>query len=197
MITGSRVQSAEKNNWIHKYWFAELTSYSAPYINSGHLITSRILFEKINGFDESLSTAEDYAICQAAKNAGATLFNDPSLVVTHDGYPESIGNFVKRERWHGGQDVNDIASFTESKIAWFAALNLVFFVTAIAGSLLGHFWLIPVYFVFMYLISALLTLYKFGLKKLNYMLIMPVVFYFYLCGRSLAIIDRIVGKKSK
>jgi len=72
-VTGSRVQSSERSNWLHKYWFSELTSYEAPYINSGHLITSRYLFEKIHGFSENLETAEDYDFCQKAVKAGMTI----------------------------------------------------------------------------------------------------------------------------
>lgn len=197
MVTGSRVRSSAKQNVLNKYWYSQLTSYSAPYINSGHMITSRNLFEKINGFDEDLSTAEDYAICQAAKAVGARIYNDPQLVVVHDGYPETLLGFIRRERWHGGQDVEDINSFIASKIAWFAGLNLCLVVIAIVASAMGNIYFIPLYFAVMYGVSLLLTMYKFGLKKVKYMLLMPVLFYFYLCGRTLALIDRLVGKKIK
>ena len=197
MITGSRVQSAEKNNWLHKYWFSELTSYSAPYINSGHLITSRFLFDKIHGFNESLETAEDYEICQKATSAGAVIYNNPELVVTHDGYPDSIIEFIQRERWHGRQDVESLQLFLDSKIAWFAFSNLLLFIIAVMATLSGFYYAFPAYFVIMYSLSFMLTLYKFGLKRLNYMLIMPVIFYLYLCGRALAIVDRFSGQKQK
>lgn len=197
MITGSRVQSAEKNNWLHKYWFSELTSYSAPYINSGHLITSRQLFDKIHGFSENLETAEDYDLCQKATSAGATIHNNPELVVIHDGYPDSLIGFIQRERWHGRQDVASWRQFLKSKIAWFAALNLVLLLMAAGTTLAGMNLALPVYFIFMYAVSFLLTIYKFGLKKINYMLVMPVIFYLYLCGRSLALVDRIMGIKKR
>ncbi len=194
MVTGSRVQSTEKDNWLHRYWFSELTSYSAPYINSGHLITTRQLFDQVQGFSEALETAEDYDFCQKAADAGAVIYNDPALVVMHDGYPETLAGFVRRERWHGGQDVASWQQFIDSKIAWFAALNLILFILALAATLAGQYLAVPVYFFVMYGISFMLTLYKFGFKKINYMLVMPVIFYFYLCGRSLALIDRLTGR---
>lgn len=197
MVTGSRVQSAEKNNWLHKYWFSELTSYSAPYINSGHLITTRLLFDKIQGFSENLETAEDYDFCQKASREGAVIHNDPELVVLHDGYPDSLVGFIQRERWHGRQDVENWHLFLDSKIAWFASLNLILLLIAVVATLAGMYLAFPIYLLLMYIVSFLLTIYKFGLKKMDYMLIMPVIFYCYLCGRTLALVDRLSGLKQR
>lgn len=195
MVTGSRVQSTEKNNWLHHYWFSELTNYTAPYINSGHLITTRKVFDAIDGFSEDLETAEDYDFCQKASSVGATIYNDAALIAMHDGYPETLIDFVQRERWHGRQDVANLKLFLESKIAWFAAVNFVLLLAAILFTVSGVYFALPVYFIIMYAVSFLLTIYKFGLKAINYMLIMPVIFYFYLCGRSLALLDQLLGLK--
>ena len=197
MITGSRVQSAERNNWLDKYWFSELTSYSAPYINSGHLITTRQLFDKVQGFSENLETAEDYDFCQKATRVGATIYNNLELVAVHDGYPDSLIGFIQRERWHGRQDVENWRLFLGSKIAWFAGLNLILFLLAVFATLAEMYLALPVYLVLMYLVSFLLTVYKFGLKKINYMLVMPFIFYCYLCGRTLALVDRLSGRKKR
>ena len=149
---------------------------------------------KFKGFSEHLETAEDYDFCQKAVRAGAVIRNNPDLVVTHDGYPQSLISFVQRERWHGRQDVETLNLFLNSKIAWFASLNLILLLVALGLTLSGTYVAIPVYFVLMYAVSFFLTVYKFGFKKINYMLIMPVIFYFYLCGRSLALVDRLTGR---
>ncbi|PCI06382.1 MAG: hypothetical protein COB77_06880 [Gammaproteobacteria bacterium] len=195
LVTGSRVQSAEKNNWLHKYWFSELTSYDAPYINSGHLITSRLLFDKIHGFSEKLETAEDYDFCKKASSVGAAIQNNADLIVTHDGYPDTLRGFIKRERWHGRQDVETWQLFMASKIAWIASLNLLLLFITVVMTMAGFYLAIPAYFLVMYALSYSLTVYKFGLRKINYMLVMSVIFYFYLCGRSLALVDRLTGRK--
>jgi hypothetical protein len=109
----------------------------------------------------------------------------------HDGYPDSLAGFIRRERWHGRQDVENMRLFLDSKVAWFASLNLILFLVAVVTTLTGAYLALPIYLMLMYAVSFLLTAYKFGLKKFNYMLIMPVIFYFYLCGRSLALVDRI------
>lgn len=197
LVTGSRYQSPGNKSMLNKYWYAELTKYDASYINAGHMITSRLLFDKIHGFSENLETAEDYDFCQKAIQVGAIIRDNPELIVVHDGYPQTFVGFIQRERWHGRQDFASWHSLIDSKIAWFASLNLVLLITALIASVLGMYLALPIYFMLMYVVSFLLTVYKFGLKKINYMLIMPVIFYFYLCGRTLSLIDRLSGKKMR
>ena len=71
IITGSRCLAENNIDWLNRYWFTLLNTYSAPYINSGHLITTRQLFNKIGGFTEHLQTAEDYDFCMKAQKKGA------------------------------------------------------------------------------------------------------------------------------
>ncbi|MCK4704647.1 MAG: hypothetical protein KAT90_04125, partial [Gammaproteobacteria bacterium] len=103
----------------------------------------------------------------------------------------------QRERWHGRQDVENWRLFLGSKIAWFAGLNLILFLSAVFATLAEMYLALPIYLVLMYLVSFLLTVYKFGLKKINYMLVMPFIFYCYLCGRTLALVDRLSGRKRR
>jgi glycosyltransferase involved in cell wall biosynthesis len=196
-VTGSRVRSIGNDNWLNKYWYSELVNYSAPYINSGHMITTRFLFNKVEGFTENLETAEDYDFCQKAIRAGATIDNNPALVAVHDGYPETIAGFIQRERWHGRQDVQSLSLFMDSKIAWIASFNLILLISSFCITMLNLYLGTIIYLLLMYVVSLLLTIYKFGFKKINYMLIMPVIFYLYLCGRSLAIVDRVGGQLLK
>ncbi|MCG6939543.1 MAG: glycosyltransferase [Gammaproteobacteria bacterium] len=195
LITGSRYQPTNSKSLLNKYWYSELTQYDATYINAGHLITSRELFNKIHGFSESMETAEDYDFCQKATKAGAVIRDNPELIVTHDGYPQTIAGFIQRERWHGGQDFSSWQSFVESKIAWVALLNLVLFAVALVLSVTESYLALPGYLIIMYAVSFLLTVYKFGFKKIDYMFVMPLIFYLYLCGRSLALLDRLLGIK--
>jgi len=197
LITGCRYCSPNNKSLLNKYWYTQLTQYEASYINAGNLIVSRKLFYEINGFSENLETAEDYDFCQKANLAGAILKNNPALVVTHDGYPQTLSGFIQRERWHGRQDVDTWPLFLASKIAWLASFNLILLLAALILTVVGVFQALPIYFMTMYIVSFLLTIYKFGLKNVNYMLVMPVIFYFYLCGRSLAIVDRVTGYKRK
>ncbi len=191
LVTGSRVLPVDNISFLNKYWFYRMTTYDAPYINSAHLITSKDLFHLIGGFSADLKTAEDYDFCMKAKKVGSKIVNDSSLPVIHLGYPKTISAFMKRERWHGRQDFNSISSFIESKIAWLATFNILSFILFILLSVwLGSYSVLLLYPLIMWGFSALLTMYKFGLTPLSLLMGTSLLFYFYLCGRSMALIDR-------
>jgi glycosyltransferase involved in cell wall biosynthesis len=197
-ITGSRVLPMDQTAWLNKYWFMKLLNYDAPYINSGHLITTKFLFEKISGFDESLVTAEDYDFCMRGKKAGARLYNDKNIPVLHCGYPKTIKDFIRRERWHGRQDFQTISSFLESKVAIIAALNVVLFCLAVVLFLLYQQALIVgLYIAVMGIICVFLSVFKFGMMKPVALVNTALIFFVYIWGRSLALIDRFSPWKRK
>jgi glycosyltransferase involved in cell wall biosynthesis len=192
LVTGSRVLPEDEIKWLNKYWFHRLTQYDAPYINSGHLITSRKLFNKLGGFNSELKTAEDYDFCMRAKLAGSRLSNNRELAVIHLGYPKTIRKFFCRERWHGKQDFMSWNAFRTSKIAQIAAFNLIFFLVAVVMTLLSF----DLIYVFTYLagmtgVSMLLTLVKFGKLPAIPFINTSIIFYIYLWGRSWSMLDRL------
>jgi glycosyltransferase involved in cell wall biosynthesis len=191
-ITGSRVLPTDQTAWLNKYWFMKLLDYDAPYINSGHLITTKILFEKISGFDEALVTAEDYDFCMRGKKVGARLYNDKKIPVLHCGYPKTIWDFIKRERWHGRQDFQTVSSFLDSKVAMVAALNLLLFCLAIALFLLYQPALaVGLYIAVIGVICVFLSVIKFGMMKPVALVNTASIFFIYIWGRSLALLDRV------
>ena len=86
--------------WIEKIWFKSLQKVIS-HINSGNMVMSRVLFEKLGGFDENLVTAEDYDICKRAVALGAKIVITPQLRTVHYGYPGTLKDFYRREKWHG------------------------------------------------------------------------------------------------
>jgi glycosyltransferase involved in cell wall biosynthesis len=191
LVTGSRCLPPDKTFWLNRFWFCFLTQYDAPYINSGHLITSRLLFDQVVGFSGALETAEDYDFCMKAKAVGAELVNNKKLSVIHHGYPRTIGAFIRRERWHGSEDVQSLASFKASKMAWLATLQLSLLVLCIVALLIGEFMVLPFYILFSFVFCLALTVFKFRPIEWRAWLLTPCIFYLYLCGRGLALVDRI------
>jgi len=117
IVTGSTCGISTTGNWIEEYWFKPLLARQSAYINSGHLVVSRRLFEAIGGFDEKLKSGEDYDFSQRARAAGARIINDPRLAVVHEGYPKTLVGFVRREIWHGQGDFHSLRSVMASKVA--------------------------------------------------------------------------------
>lgn len=195
-ITGSRCLAPQNNNWLNKYWFNHLNSYESSYINSGHLITTRSLFNSINGFSENLRTAEDYDFCHKAKKQGAEITPFPDLEVIHYGYPETIKAFIRRERWHGREDFETYNSFLESKVAWAATFNSLLLIIMTTCTI--YHSELPFTFIYlgiMCLICTLLSKYKYRSLSFRELLPTAVIFYFYLTGRSLSLMDRIISSR--
>jgi len=191
-VIGARCHPATNTAFLDKYWFNRLLEYEAAYINSGNLVTSRTLYERILGFDAALTTAEDYDFCLRAKKAGARIVNNEDLVALHLGYPKTIPGFINRERWHGSQDCKDFASLKESKIAWLAIVNLFILCSSTFLSVLHSepMWIVG-YVLILVALGTFLTLLRFKFKNLHLFPFTALLFSLYISGRSLSIIDRI------
>lgn len=104
VITGSRCFSPEQSTWVESVWVNHLRirdKQRPNYINSGHLIIHRSLFESIGGFDLEYKTGEDEKLCLDGNVRDAAILDAPCLRVTHLGYPKTLAHFFRRERWHG------------------------------------------------------------------------------------------------
>lgn len=199
IVTGSRCCVDNEDKWLNKYWFCKLTNETPNYINSGHLIISKILFNKINGFNEHLETAEDYDLCQRALKTGAKIINNPSLLAIHTRYPKRIIDFINRERWHGKEDFKSLKNALSSKQAIIAFSNAFMLVICLSLFLiekeLGY---IILYFTSMLFISAIITIIKFNKhRQIDHIFNTTIVTYFYITGRSLSLLDHLATILSK
>ena len=193
-VLGARCH-APAEGFLNRYWFNRLREYSASYINSGNLLTSRILFEKLDGFDQTLTTAEDYDFCQRARRAGAKVIELPQLVTIHLGYPNTITGFIRRERWHGIQDFISFSSIRESRVAWLALTNLTVLMICVIVTVLTLESTWPLlYLIFLAGLSAASTAKRFGFSQPTKFFMTSGVFALYLCGRSLAAVDGILKR---
>lgn len=199
IITGSRCSPPENNNMLNNHWFNLLVeSNSATYINSGHLITSRILFDKISGFNENLRTAEDHDFCLRSSHIGAKILPIPDLKVIHDGYPLTYAQFIKRERWHGREDFKTLTSLIKSKVALVICLHLLIFITSVFISISTETMLgMLLYFISMASLSVLLTSYKFKFGTIKSLIKTSFIHYLYIIGRTCALLDRVTCQYSE
>ncbi len=186
IITGSRCGVPANPSWIESIWFQPLVEKPSQYINSGHLITSRTLFDKIGGFNNSLVTGEDYAFGVSAQALNATIVNNPLLRVVHHGYPKTVRQFVRREIWHGRGDCDSVKSVISSKVALtsflFAMLHFIL--------LVGLFVLPKVVTIFAVFIIVLMcvgsAVYRYKVQTAASLLLVSLLFYLYYFSRFLS-----------
>lgn len=194
LVTGSRCEAPNSSSWINKHWFSNLAATNAAYINSGHLITSKVLFDAISGFSASLKTAEDHDFCMKAKAIGAKIQAIQSLRVIHEGYPETIKAFITRERWHGREDFETISSLLSSKVAIIASFHALLLLATLCLVTLNFSMAIGFYLLLMVTLSITLTLVKFGRIPIALLLHRALAFYYYIWGRTLAMLDRVLDR---
>ena len=189
IVTGSHCNAPDNGNWIERYWFNNYVhELETSNLGTGHMITSRKLFESVNGFDDSLVTGEDYSFCmKVLKNAGK-IINNKELYVVHRDYPENCWRFIQREAWHGMGDVSSLKAIMYSKVA---IASLIFMALHVAALLATFVPAIPLDIapVACLAIAGLLLFSSWKkYKHCSYFVILvnSAVFYLYFLGRSLS-----------
>jgi glycosyltransferase involved in cell wall biosynthesis len=187
LITGSACSSpAVDGTLLSRFWFEKIKEKKVvAYIQTGHMVIHRKLFERLSGFDETLVTGEDYDLCVRAAAMGARIKPFPELVVRHNRFPTTLLEFTRRERWHGAGDTKSLQSIRNSPVALaslvFLALHLFFLLAMyVAPS-------ITIYIILGLLLFLLLSsLRRFGWQDLVTLLVSMFIFYFYYLGRCLS-----------
>lgn len=194
-ICGSLPKIPETANLLIQKWFNPKTLETSPnYIGSCHLITSRLLFNKIGGFPEDMETSEEFTLCQRAREAGAKINANPALIVTHHGAPKTLANFIKSEIWHGRGDWTNLTSILSSKVA-ILTLSFIFFhslfiyLLAVSNAL---YLAMAAAILLQCLFSSYIKFSKFGA---SYFIFNTATFYFYFLGRSFSLVSAIGAKR--
>lgn len=189
-ITGSPVDISETPSAIEEAWFRPLLRKNASYINSGNLILSYSLFEKLNGFDENLITGEDYNLSMRAKALGHPPSINRTLHVFHEGFPKNTLNFFKRELWHGAGDTQSLRHFIKSKTAILSSCYTVSLLVGICTSVLSTPTLTSIAFLISLVILCIFYGAKFNTLLDSKILNRFLLIHLYLLARSLSFIRR-------
>lgn len=188
IITGNSYLIPENASLVEKHWFSKLVNTNDNYINSGHLITTIKMFNKINGFNEDLRTAEDYDFCQRAKSQSGTVRKCKKLIAIHHGFPKTVFQFILREAWHGREDFKSISNLANSKTALisltYVGLLITTFLTVLTSSN-NYFALLPL--GLMAIVTLVVTYIKFGEStSIKEFLTTSIFTQLYFLGRALS-----------
>ena len=193
-VTGSLCGIPDDASFIERYWFAPMQTKSMRYINSGHLITSRILFRQIDGFDASLQTGEDVDFSTRARAAGGVIAPDQRLRVIHNGYPSTLSAFIRREIWHGKGDCQALKNILSSRVAMVALLLVLLHLTAIAGVLYTNdFILVGSAMLGIVCVCLGAAIFKHKQRTLIGIAVTSFLYYFYFAARAISCIQSLVS----
>ncbi|OED40528.1 hypothetical protein ACH42_16085 [Endozoicomonas sp. (ex Bugula neritina AB1)] len=157
VVAGSVYAVDPDASWVAKAWFQPWyqKQEQVTFINGGHMLLSRELFQQIGGFDVSFETGEDYEFCERARSVGAVVANLESLIAVHLGYPNSLKHFFRRERWHGKGNFSPCMRIFASRIPIITLLILISLVFSLVAPLItGNVFLLLTYPLFAGMFSA-------------------------------------------
>lgn len=198
IVTGSTCGVSGTGSWIEEYWFKPLLARPSAYINSGHLVVGRQLFEALGGFDESLKSGEDYDFSQRARLTGARIVNDPRLAVVHEGYPKTLAGFIRREIWHGQGDFRSLRGVLTSKVALasigLAGLHLALLAVILSGW--GGFRLAVALIVAIGAICIGVALARYRRPILT-VLVNAYLYYWYFIARALSPLSLLIRQRRR
>lgn len=194
IITGSRYVIPENPTWIEKYWFAPLSMKKVSYINGGNLVLSKRTFTQIEGFNEALITAEDYEFSMRAVKKSVKIINNSNLEAIHDGYPNDIAGFCKREFWHGKGDCQSIKLFLNSNVSMMAVIFGSLNVAVIISFILGNYILSLVLLACVVCLCLLMAVNIFSLRDVGLVLRNLPLCYCYLIARFLSFFAVLSGR---
>jgi glycosyltransferase involved in cell wall biosynthesis len=103
-ILGAHYLLPEDSSWVGRTWhrYQEAPkSGEVSHIPAGDLIMRREDFLKLDGFDETIQTNEDYELCERARKAGMHVRAFPQIGVVHLGTAQSLRVFFRKQAWHG------------------------------------------------------------------------------------------------
>ena len=195
IITGSRCSTVDSAGWIAKSWFQSKTEvHQTTHVGTGHMITSKHLFNSVSGFDDRLVTGEDFDFCSRAKQFGAKVYENQNLKVIHHGVPNTLNEFIQREIWHGLGDALSLNTFITSKVAILSAIFFVSHITLVLSLLFNSrlYWLPTVSLVIIFLICIISSWKKYYFAPLSVIFRNIFLYYLYFWGRSISIFVRII-----
>ncbi len=200
--TGSHYDFPEHPTWVETAWLSarKMTASPARYIVGGNFIVRQAIFETVGGFDETMITDEDTDIGARLSESGYRIINAPQVRVIHLGNARTIGQFVRKEKWHATSILKKVTWRTMDRPM---AMTFAFLACTVAdlgivpAALLGQVNpFIPVVVILLVpLATTVFRIYQFRSHKYFFQqLILYMLFY---GVRSLTVIECAVKKDTR
>jgi GT2 family glycosyltransferase len=103
--TGSPYLTQPSPNWVQRQYDGmrarPVRREEVSWLGSGNIAVKRAAFERVGGFDESLTACEDVDFCNRLRLAGYQVVADPNLRSIHFGDPKTLKALFFGELWRG------------------------------------------------------------------------------------------------
>jgi GT2 family glycosyltransferase len=104
-MVGARYHAPEGSSWVAKTLDLQRRYSDVPgdigWLEGGNLFVKRAAFERVGGFRTDLVASEDVDLSFRVRKAGFRVICDPKIIIYHDGDPQTLIDFFRKERWRG------------------------------------------------------------------------------------------------
>lgn len=145
---GSPPEVPENATWVQRAWalvrYKRETVENVQWLESMNMFVRKEIFDKIHGFDEFLTTCEDYDLSLRLQDHGH-IVADRRIRAIHFGEASTLAHFFRKEQWRGvsnfsglrqhGIHVREIPSLLipPLQVAFLVAMTFSLQVLAISG----------------------------------------------------------------
>jgi glycosyltransferase involved in cell wall biosynthesis len=144
--TGAPYLTQPSANWVQQQYdglrVRPLRREEVTWLGSGNFAVKRAPFDKVGGFNASLTACEDVDLCNRLRLAGHRIVADPELRSIHFGDPKTLKALFFGELWRGRDNVRVTFSgpktFGHLRSALIPIADLVCLAFGLAALALGH-----------------------------------------------------------
>lgn len=144
--TGSAYLTQPSANWVQQHYDGmrsrPLRREEVSWLGSGNFAVKRAAFERVGGYDQSLTACEDVDLCNRLRLAGHRIVADPNLRSVHFGDPNTLKALFFGELWRGRDNLRVTFSgprtFRHLRSALVPIVDLVLIALGVAALLTLH-----------------------------------------------------------
>jgi GT2 family glycosyltransferase len=132
-------------NWVQRQYDGlrrrPLRREEVTWLGSGNFAVRRSVFDRVGGFDASLTACEDVDFCNRVRQAGYRLIADPDVQSVHFGDPPTLKALFFGELWRGRDNLRVTfagpRTFRNLRSALIPLANLVCLIAALVALFVG------------------------------------------------------------
>jgi GT2 family glycosyltransferase len=144
--TGSPYLTQPAPNWVQQQYDGlrdrPAERQDVSWLGSGNLVVKRSAFDRVGGFDATLTACEDVDFCNRLQQAGYRIVADPNLRSVHFGDPRTLRALFFGELWRGRDNLrvtlNGPRTFKHLRSAVVPLADLACLAGALASLLTGR-----------------------------------------------------------
>jgi glycosyltransferase involved in cell wall biosynthesis len=144
--TGAPYLTQPGPNWVQQQYDGlrdrPVRREDVAWLGSGNLAVKRAAFDRVGGFDASLTACEDVDFCNRLTQAGYRIVADPDLRSVHFGDPRTLRALFLGELWRGRDNVrvtfNGPRTFRHLRSALVPIVDLVCLAGSVVSVLAGR-----------------------------------------------------------